>query len=160
MERRLRLDLLTYLSGTRMLATARLRLRRRPETQANACSRRHCCPYTPQCELPLLQIALSALRQRVSFARPDRLSLLGRSTGAYLVGQLLAQQHVHSNCSVLIAPLVDWTQVNVLDGERVYGQPWAGANLLGYERAELSRRAAQLRSSDLLLVHGTADGKL
>lgn len=159
MEKRLRLDLLTYLSSSRLLATARLRLRKKPEVQATACTKRNCCHYSPQCELPLLQSAIGLLRQKLPFVRSERIALFGRALGAYLVAQLLAQQQMNSNCSVLIAPVTDWMQASSLDAERIYGQPWAGANLLVYERAELSRRALQLKSFNLLLVHGTADGK-
>ena len=160
MERRLRLDLLTYLSSSRLLATARLRLRRKPEVQVNVCAKRNCCHYNPQCELPILQSAIGLLRQRLSFVRSDKIALFGRALGAYLVAQLLAQQQMHNNCSVLIAPISDFFQISSLDAERIYGQPYAGANSLAYERAELSRRALQLRSYSLLLIHGTADDEI
>lgn len=37
--------------------------------------------------------------------------------------------------------------------------PWPTDNYIGYEKADVTKKAANIKDKKLLLIHGTADGK-
>lgn len=44
--------------------------------------------------------------------------------------------------------------------ERYMQMPWSTDNYEGYEKADVTRKAAHIKDKKLLLIHGTADGEI
>jgi len=96
------------------------------------------------------------LISKYNFIDPDRIAVIGRRYGGFLVANLLSQDRLFK-CGVAVSPIVDWRHADALVGEQYFGSPNETANFAVYESGSLSGRAKLIPSDSLLLVHGTKD---
>ncbi|XP_071053526.1 inactive dipeptidyl peptidase 10 isoform X2 [Onthophagus taurus] len=99
---------------------------------------------------------LSYFRNELKYVDKTKICVVGRGYGGYISAMMLMIDiHQVINCSVSISPITDWYLYNSYFTERYLGIP--SQQFLEYEKADLTKRASNMRGKHFLLIHGTAD---
>ncbi|KAF4520670.1 hypothetical protein B566_EDAN006346 [Ephemera danica] len=104
------------------------------------------------------QIAvIKSLRDDLKFIDKDHLAVWGWSYGGFATAMILARDENVFRCGISVAPITTWTHYNSAYSERHMGLPNVTDNYRGYEEADVTKRAGNLKEKLFLLIHGTAD---
>ncbi|XP_039298256.1 inactive dipeptidyl peptidase 10-like isoform X2 [Nilaparvata lugens] len=107
------------------------------------------------------QIAvITYLRDNLKFIDREKMAVWGEGYGGFATAMILSQDPWLFSCGMAISPIVSWAHYNSMWTERIMGTPNVTDNYRGYEESDVSKRAGNLRSKPLLLVHGTADERV
>ncbi|RZF33297.1 hypothetical protein LSTR_LSTR007642 [Laodelphax striatellus] len=107
------------------------------------------------------QIAvITYLRDNLKFIDREKMAVWGEGYGGFATAMILSQDPWLFSCGMAISPIVSWAHYNSMWTERIMGTPNVTDNYRGYEESDVSKRAGNLRSKPLLLVHGTADQRV
>ncbi|XP_071527492.1 dipeptidyl peptidase 4 isoform X2 [Panulirus ornatus] len=100
------------------------------------------------------------LRDNLHFVDERRIAIWGWSYGGYVTTMALARDadDVFS-CGIAVAPVARWEHYDSVYTERYMGSPHVhpGSNYKGYEAADATKVAGNLKEKMFLLIHGTAD---
>lgn len=100
------------------------------------------------------------LRDNLHFVDARRIAIWGWSYGGYVTTMALARDadEVFS-CGIAVAPVSRWEHYDSVYTERYMGSPhvYPGSNYKGYEAADATKMAGNLKDKMFLLIHGTAD---
>nr|XP_053643640.1 dipeptidyl peptidase 4-like [Cherax quadricarinatus] len=100
------------------------------------------------------------LRDNLHFVDERRIAIWGWSYGGYVTTMALARDadKVFS-CGIAVAPVARWEHYDSVYTERYMGSPhvYPGSNYKGYEAADATKVAGNLKEKTFLLIHGTAD---
>ncbi|XP_069158727.1 venom dipeptidyl peptidase 4 isoform X2 [Procambarus clarkii] len=107
------------------------------------------------------QVAVARyLRDNLHFVDERRIAIWGWSYGGYVTTMALARDadQVFS-CGIAVAPVARWEHYDSVYTERYMGSPhvYPGSNYKGYEAADATKVAGNLKEKMFLLIHGTAD---
>ncbi|XP_066142591.1 inactive dipeptidyl peptidase 10 [Euwallacea fornicatus] len=97
------------------------------------------------------------LRDTQHFIDPRRVAVWGWSYGGFVASLALASPKSVFQCAIAVAPVTNWKLYDSAYTERYMGLPNVTENYKGYDEADVSKKAAQLRDKMFYLVHGTAD---
>ncbi|XP_063230556.1 inactive dipeptidyl peptidase 10-like [Bacillus rossius redtenbacheri] len=100
------------------------------------------------------------LRDNLNFVDREKVAVWGWGYGGFASAMILAEDDDVFKCGVSVAPITSWAHYDSVYTERYMGSPNVTDNYRGYEEADLTRRAAELRDKLYLLVHGTADERV
>ncbi|XP_023712953.1 dipeptidyl peptidase 4 isoform X2 [Cryptotermes secundus] len=103
------------------------------------------------------QIAVTKYLRDLKYVDRDRIAVWGWSYGGFATAMILAQDEKVFHCGISVAPITSWTHYDSVYTERYMGTPNVTDNYRGYEEADVTKRAGNLRNKLFLLVHGTAD---
>ncbi|KAJ8888093.1 hypothetical protein PR048_007580 [Dryococelus australis] len=107
------------------------------------------------------QIAvIKYLRDNLNFVDKEKVAVWGWGHGGFTAAMILAEDDDVFKCGISVAPITSWALYDSVYTERYMGSPNVTDNYRGYEEADLTRRAAELRDKLYLLVHGTADERV
>ncbi|KAK9732357.1 Prolyl oligopeptidase family [Popillia japonica] len=99
---------------------------------------------------------LTYLREELRYIDKTKICVVGHGYGGYVSAMMLMQDiNQIINCSVSISPITNWYLYNSFFTERYLGFP--SRQFLDYEKADLTKRAGNIKGKHYLLVHGTAD---
>ncbi|GJQ82661.1 hypothetical protein Trydic_g19678 [Trypoxylus dichotomus] len=99
---------------------------------------------------------LTYLREELKYIDKTKICVVGHGYGGYVSAMMLMQDiNQVINCSVSISPITNWYLYNSFFTERYLGFP--SQQFLEYEKADLTKRAGNIRGKHYLLVHGTSD---
>ncbi|ESO02216.1 hypothetical protein HELRODRAFT_161459 [Helobdella robusta] len=88
----------------------------------------------------------------------DRIAIWGWSYGGFVVGHVLGDKDDDEfKCGIAVAPVTDWRYYDTVYTERYMGRPTSSDNYIGYDSANVSRKAKYFKNKKFLLIHGTAD---
>ncbi|XP_055942974.1 inactive dipeptidyl peptidase 10-like isoform X1 [Argiope bruennichi] len=99
----------------------------------------------------------SYLKNEIPFIDRYRTAIWGWSYGGYSTIMALATDSQVFNCGIAVAPVTSWLYYDSVYSERYMQMPWATDNYIGYEKADVTKKAANIKDKKLLLIHGTAD---
>ncbi|XP_035263656.1 dipeptidyl peptidase 4-like [Anguilla anguilla] len=99
---------------------------------------------------------ISAVRQFINmgFIDKDRIAIWGWSYGGYVTSMALGAGSGVFKCGMAVAPVSKWEYYDSIYTERYMNQP---SDNPAYENSTVTGRAANFKSVQYLLVHGTAD---
>ncbi|XP_052133194.1 inactive dipeptidyl peptidase 10-like, partial [Frankliniella occidentalis] len=104
------------------------------------------------------QIAvIKYLSENLKFVDRDRVGVWGRGYGGFSTAMILSQDQGVFACGIAVAPITSWAHYDTVFAERYLRTPNVTDNYRGYEDADVSKKAGNLRDKRFLLVHGTAD---
>ncbi|KAG8224551.1 hypothetical protein J437_LFUL002155, partial [Ladona fulva] len=104
------------------------------------------------------QIAvITYLRDNLKFVDKEHVAVWGWSYGGFAAAMILAQDKSVFRCGISVAPVTSWAHYDSAYTERYMGLPNVTDNYRGYEEADMTKRAGNLRDKMFLLIHGTAD---
>jgi dipeptidyl aminopeptidase/acylaminoacyl peptidase len=103
------------------------------------------------------QIAVTKYLRDQKFVDRDRIAVWGWSYGGFAAAMILSQDDEVFRCGISVAPITSWTHYDSVYTERYMGTPNVTDNYRGYEEADVTKRAGNLRNKLFLLIHGTAD---
>lgn len=86
-----------------------------------------------------------------------RTAILGWGYGGFVAALSLTSQEKLFSCGMLIAPIINMRLYDSYYTERYMGTPTLAEDYVTYNRADVSRRAANFKGKRLLIIHGTAD---
>ncbi|KAK7492831.1 hypothetical protein BaRGS_00015969 [Batillaria attramentaria] len=89
------------------------------------------------------------------FIDSDKIAIWGWSYGGYLTTSVLGRDTELFQCGISVAPVTDWIYYDSVYTERYMGLP--KENIQGYTDANVSQYVENFKTTNLLLVHGTAD---
>lgn len=91
------------------------------------------------------------------FIDNEKVAIWGWSYGGFVTTSVLGRDTDLFKCGISVAPVTDWIYYDSVYAERYMGLPKAYDNLQGYREANVSLHIENFKTSNLLLVHGTAD---
>ncbi|XP_076028317.1 dipeptidyl peptidase 10 isoform X2 [Oratosquilla oratoria] len=100
------------------------------------------------------------LRDNLHFIDARRIAIWGWSYGGYVTTMSLAKDAEKVfHCGIAVAPVTRWEHYDSVYTERYMGSPQIlpGSNYKGYEAADVTKLAGNLKDKWFLLIHGTAD---
>ncbi|XP_035211112.1 venom dipeptidyl peptidase 4-like [Stegodyphus dumicola] len=104
------------------------------------------------------QLAVASyLKNEIPFIDRYRTAIWGWSYGGYSTIMALATNSQVFNCGIAVAPVTSWLYYDSVFSERYMQMPWSTDNYIGYEKADVTKKAANIKDKKLLLIHGTAD---
>ncbi|XP_066974169.1 dipeptidyl peptidase 4 isoform X3 [Macrobrachium rosenbergii] len=107
------------------------------------------------------QLAVAGwLRDNLHFVDAKRIAIWGWSYGGYVTTMALARDADDIfSCGIAVAPVSRWEHYDSVYTERYMGSPhvYPGSNYKGYEAADATKMAGNLKDKMFLLIHGTAD---
>ena len=88
----------------------------------------------------------------------NQTAIWGWSYGGYATAAVLATDSENVfKCGMSVAPVSNWIYYDTIYTERYMGLPTADDNMLGYMDSDVCSKAANFRSKQFYLIHGTAD---
>ncbi|XP_049834245.1 inactive dipeptidyl peptidase 10-like isoform X2 [Schistocerca gregaria] len=104
------------------------------------------------------QIAvIKYLKDNLKFIDKERVGVWGWSYGGFAAAMILTEDEKVFRCGISVAPVTSWAHYDSAYSERYMGLPEGEDNYLGYEKADVTKRAGNLQDKMFLLIHGTAD---
>ncbi|KDR11620.1 Inactive dipeptidyl peptidase 10, partial [Zootermopsis nevadensis] len=103
------------------------------------------------------QIAVTKYLRDLKFVDRERMAVWGWSYGGFAAAMILAQDEEVFHCGISVAPITSWAHYDSVYTERYMGTPNVTDNYRGYEEADVTKHAGNLRNKLFLLIHGTAD---
>ncbi|XP_034243089.1 LOW QUALITY PROTEIN: probable dipeptidyl-aminopeptidase B [Thrips palmi] len=106
------------------------------------------------------QIAIvKYLSDKLKYVDRDRVGLWGRGYGGFSTAMILSEDRSPGvfACGIAVAPVTNWAHYDSVFAERYLCTPNVTDNYRGYEDADVSKKAGNLRDKRFLLIHGTAD---
>ncbi|XP_048523201.1 venom dipeptidyl peptidase 4-like [Dendroctonus ponderosae] len=97
------------------------------------------------------------LRDTQHFIDRRRVAVWGWSYGGFVASLALASPKSVFQCAIAVAPVTNWKLYDSAYTERYMGLPNVTENYKGYDEADVSKKAAQLKDKMFYLVHGSAD---
>ncbi|CAH1164731.1 unnamed protein product [Phaedon cochleariae] len=97
------------------------------------------------------------LRDTQHFIDKRRVAVWGWSYGGFVATMALASPKKVFQCAIAVSPVTNWKLYDSAYTERFMGLPNVTDNYKGYEEADISRQAYQLKDKMFYLIHGTAD---
>lgn len=118
--------------------------------------------YEPYLQLGKVELqdqiaVVKFLSENLKIVDRDRVGLWGRGYGGFATAMILSQDVGVFACGVALAPVTNWAHYDSVFAERYLRTPNVTDNYRGYEEADVTIRAGNLRKKHFLLVHGTAD---
>ncbi|XP_076304596.1 A-type potassium channel modulatory protein DPP6-like isoform X3 [Tachypleus tridentatus] len=95
------------------------------------------------------------LRSEFPFIDVGKIALWGWSYGGYATGMALATDTDVFQCGLSVAPVTNWYYYDSVYTERYMKLP--EENYVGYEKANLLKKAGNIKGKKYLLIHGTSD---
>uniref|UniRef100_A0A8C4S0C7 Fibroblast activation protein, alpha n=1 Tax=Erpetoichthys calabaricus TaxID=27687 RepID=A0A8C4S0C7_ERPCA len=95
----------------------------------------------------------------MGFIDKKRVAIWGWSYGGYVTSMVLGSGSGVFKCGIAVAPVSKWEYYDAVYTERYMGRPIKSDNLAYYQNSTVTERAANFKSVNYLLIHGTADGK-
>uniref|UniRef100_A0A8B9NNB8 Dipeptidyl peptidase like 10 n=1 Tax=Accipiter nisus TaxID=211598 RepID=A0A8B9NNB8_9AVES len=103
------------------------------------------------------QIAAIESLLKQPFIDPKRLSIFGKGYGGYITSMILKSSERLFKCGAVVAPITDMKLYASAFSERYLGIPSKEENT--YQASSVLHNLHGLKEANLLIVHGTADGK-
>ncbi|KAG5894537.1 hypothetical protein JTB14_026825 [Gonioctena quinquepunctata] len=97
------------------------------------------------------------LRDTQHFIDKRRVAVWGWSYGGFVASLALASSKNVFQCAIAVSPVTNWKLYDSAYTERFMGLPNVTDNYKGYEEADVSKKATQLRDKMFYVIHGTAD---
>ena len=100
------------------------------------------------------------LKENLHFIDEKRIVIWGWGYGGFVSTMAMAKDADEMLCcGIAVAPITRWEHYDSVFTERYMGSPHVhpGSNYKGYEAADVTKVAGNLRNSKFLLIHGTAD---
>ncbi|XP_018575079.1 venom dipeptidyl peptidase 4-like, partial [Anoplophora glabripennis] len=97
------------------------------------------------------------LRDTQHFIDKRRVAVWGWSYGGFVAALALASPKSVFQCAIAVAPVTNWKLYDSAYTERYMGLPNVTDNYKGYEEADVSKKAHQLKDKMFYLIHGSAD---
>lgn len=97
------------------------------------------------------------MKSALRFIDERRVAIWGWSYGGYASAMALASDDDAFSCGISVAPVTSWLYYDSVYTERYMQFPDPSNNFVGYGKADLMKKAANMRRKKYLLVHGTAD---
>ncbi|XP_023219144.1 dipeptidyl peptidase 4-like [Centruroides sculpturatus] len=97
------------------------------------------------------------MKSALPFIDEKRVAIWGWAYGGYASAMALASDDGAFSCGISVAPITSWLYYDSVYSERYMQFPDPSDNFIGYGKADLMKRAANMRRKKYLLVHGTAD---
>ncbi|GAB1600683.1 dipeptidyl peptidase 4-like isoform X4 [Argonauta hians] len=101
------------------------------------------------------QIMAGRELKKLHYVDPNKIAIWGWSYGGFVTSSVLGRGTDLFKCGIAVAPVTDWIYYDSAYTERYMGFPHE--NVAGYKLAKIVQMAANFRSSNFLLIHGTAD---
>ncbi|KAK2178658.1 hypothetical protein NP493_536g01001 [Ridgeia piscesae] len=99
--------------------------------------------------------AVRNLTNTYPFIDKERCAIWGWSYGGFVTSHVMGDPSKVITCGIAVAPVTDWRYYDSAYSEKYMGL--AADNFRGYDNANVSRKAANIRGKNLMLIHGTAD---
>uniref|UniRef100_A0A8C4S1F2 Fibroblast activation protein, alpha n=1 Tax=Erpetoichthys calabaricus TaxID=27687 RepID=A0A8C4S1F2_ERPCA len=93
----------------------------------------------------------------MGFIDKKRVAIWGWSYGGYVTSMVLGSGSGVFKCGIAVAPVSKWEYYDAVYTERYMGRPIKSDNLAYYQNSTVTERAANFKSVNYLLIHGTAD---
>ncbi|XP_047736986.1 venom dipeptidyl peptidase 4 isoform X1 [Hyalella azteca] len=103
---------------------------------------------------------LEYMKKQLPFIDASRIALWGWQYGAFITLMAMARDKDDViKCGLAVAPITRFEHYDAVFSERYMGSPHIlpGSNYKGYEAADVTKVAGNLKNKFLMLVHGTAD---
>ncbi|KAF5283304.1 hypothetical protein FQA39_LY17351 [Lamprigera yunnana] len=97
------------------------------------------------------------LRDTLHFIDKRRVAVWGWSYGGFVAALALASSKSVFQCAISVAPVTSWKLYDSAYTERYMGLPNVTDNYKGYDEADVTKKAQQLKDKMFYLVHGSAD---
>ncbi|XP_022916114.1 inactive dipeptidyl peptidase 10 isoform X2 [Onthophagus taurus] len=97
------------------------------------------------------------LKDTLHYIDKRRVAVWGWSYGGFVAALALASPRNVFHCAIAVAPVTNWKLYDSAYTERYMGFPNVTDNYKGYDEADVSKKAEQLKDKMFYLVHGTAD---
>ncbi|VEN54444.1 unnamed protein product, partial [Callosobruchus maculatus] len=97
------------------------------------------------------------LRDTQHFIDKRRVAVWGWSYGGFAAALALASPKNVFQCGIAVSPVTNWRLYDSAYAERYMGLPNVTDNYKGYDEADVSKKAEQLKEKMFYLIHGTAD---
>ncbi|XP_067139148.1 inactive dipeptidyl peptidase 10-like isoform X2 [Centruroides vittatus] len=97
------------------------------------------------------------MKSALPFIDEKRVAIWGWAYGGYASAMALASDDGAFSCGISVAPITSWLYYDSVYSERYMQFSDPSDNSIGYKKADLMKKAANMRRKKYLLVHGTAD---
>ncbi|RXG52897.1 hypothetical protein Avbf_17317 [Armadillidium vulgare] len=100
------------------------------------------------------------LKENLHFIDEKRIVIWGWNYGGFVSTMALAKDAEELfSCGIAVSPITHWEHYNSVFSERYMGSPrvFPGGNYKGYEEADVTKMAGNLKHTKYLLIHGTAN---